>query len=130
MRRAMAERPLDRALSDVIRWEIVCTDNNLTSSYSHSIAAGPSSPTRSDDEVRIFYHAPTYADRPRSFQFEWPRFSESFHRDACQMLDAALNKGNKPPIIADKIEVVELEMGKQVSLSPHTSCLFSSSTSY
>ncbi|KAG8691006.1 ERMES complex subunit, partial [Ceratobasidium sp. 395] len=48
-----------------------------------------------------------------SFQFEWPRFSESFHRDACQMLDAALNKGNKPPIIADKIEVVELEMGKQ-----------------
>lgn len=49
-----------------------------------------------------------------SFQFEWPRFSESFHRDACQMLDAALNKGNKPPIIADRIEVVELEMGKQV----------------
>ncbi|QRV72678.1 mitochondrial distribution and morphology protein 34 [Ceratobasidium sp. AG-Ba] len=48
-----------------------------------------------------------------SFQFEWPRFSESFHRDACQMLDAALNKGNKPPIIADRIEVVELEMGKQ-----------------
>ncbi|KAG9123860.1 ERMES complex subunit [Ceratobasidium sp. 392] len=48
-----------------------------------------------------------------SFQFEWPRFSESFHRDACQMLDAALNKGNKPAIIADKIEVVELEMGKQ-----------------
>ncbi|CUA70281.1 Mitochondrial distribution and morphology protein 34 [Ustilago maydis 521] [Rhizoctonia solani] len=48
-----------------------------------------------------------------SFQFEWPRFSESFHRDACQMLDAALNKGNKPAIIADRIEVVELEMGKQ-----------------
>ncbi|KAJ3490714.1 hypothetical protein NLI96_g1227 [Meripilus lineatus] len=29
------------------------------------------------------------------------------------MLDAALNKGNKPPVIADKIEVVELEMGTQ-----------------
>ncbi|KAF8759797.1 Mitochondrial distribution and morphology protein 10 [Rhizoctonia solani] len=34
------------------------------------------------------------------------------------MLDAALNKGNKPPIIADRIEVVELEMGKQVG-TPH-----------
>jgi distribution and morphology protein 34 len=32
------------------------------------------------------------------------------------MLDAALNKGNKPPIIADRIEVVELEMGKQVRI--------------
>jgi hypothetical protein len=31
------------------------------------------------------------------------------------MLNTALNKGNKPPIIADKIEVVELEMGTQVS---------------
>lgn len=31
------------------------------------------------------------------------------------MLDTALNKGNKPPIIADRIEVVELEMGTQVS---------------
>lgn len=30
------------------------------------------------------------------------------------MLNTALNKGNKPPIIADKIEVVELEMGTQV----------------
>jgi hypothetical protein len=30
------------------------------------------------------------------------------------MLHSALNKGNKPPIIADKIEVVELEMGTQV----------------
>ncbi|KAJ3485077.1 hypothetical protein NLJ89_g11929 [Agrocybe chaxingu] len=29
------------------------------------------------------------------------------------MLNTALNKGNKPPIIADKIEVVELEMGTQ-----------------
>ena len=33
------------------------------------------------------------------------------------MLDSALNKGNKPPVIADKIEVVELEMGTQVRLS-------------
>ena len=33
------------------------------------------------------------------------------------MLNAALNKGSKPPVIADKIEVVELEMGTQVRLS-------------
>ena len=32
------------------------------------------------------------------------------------MLDSALNKGTKPPVIADKIEVVELEMGTQVRL--------------
>lgn len=32
------------------------------------------------------------------------------------MLNAALNKGNKPRIIADKIEVVELSMGTQVRL--------------
>jgi hypothetical protein len=31
------------------------------------------------------------------------------------MLENALNKGNKPPIIADSIEVVELEMGTQAS---------------
>lgn len=49
-----------------------------------------------------------------SFTFKWPRFSDQFHADAIQMLDAALNKGNKPPVIADKIEVVELEMGTQV----------------
>lgn len=49
-----------------------------------------------------------------SFSFKWPRFSDQFHADAIQMLDAALNKGNKPPVIADKIEVVELEMGTQV----------------
>ncbi|GBE79861.1 hypothetical protein SCP_0210630 [Sparassis crispa] len=48
-----------------------------------------------------------------SFTFKWPRFSDQFHADAIQMLDAALNKGNKPPVIADKIEVVELEMGTQ-----------------
>ncbi|KAI0314909.1 hypothetical protein OF83DRAFT_1293625 [Amylostereum chailletii] len=48
-----------------------------------------------------------------SFSFQWPRFSEQFHADAIEMLNAALNKGTKPPIIADKIEVVELEMGTQ-----------------
>ncbi|KAF9450967.1 hypothetical protein P691DRAFT_700310, partial [Macrolepiota fuliginosa MF-IS2] len=48
-----------------------------------------------------------------SFTFNWPRFSDQFHHDAIQMLNTALNKGNKPPIIADKIEVVELEMGTQ-----------------
>jgi len=51
-----------------------------------------------------------------SFTFNWPRFSDQFHYDAIQMLNTALNKGNKPPIIADKIEVVELEMGTQVSI--------------
>lgn len=48
-----------------------------------------------------------------SFTFQWPRFSEQFHTDAIQMLNNALNKGDKPPVIADKIEVVELEMGTQ-----------------
>lgn len=48
-----------------------------------------------------------------SFTFKWPRFSDRFHEEARDMLHAALNKGNKPPIIADKIEVVELEMGTQ-----------------
>ncbi|KIY73863.1 hypothetical protein CYLTODRAFT_433938 [Cylindrobasidium torrendii FP15055 ss-10] len=48
-----------------------------------------------------------------SFTFNWPRFSDQFHYDAIQMLNTALNKGDKPPIIADKIEVVELEMGTE-----------------
>ncbi|KAG8798100.1 ERMES complex subunit [Serendipita sp. 398] len=48
-----------------------------------------------------------------SFTFKWPRFSDRFHEEAREMLHAALNKGSKPPIIADKIEVVELEMGTQ-----------------
>ncbi|KAF9651733.1 hypothetical protein BDM02DRAFT_3162580 [Thelephora ganbajun] len=48
-----------------------------------------------------------------SFTFQWPRFSDQFHENAIQMLDSALNKGNKPPVIADRIEVVELEMGSQ-----------------
>ncbi|KAI0027680.1 hypothetical protein K488DRAFT_74349 [Vararia minispora EC-137] len=48
-----------------------------------------------------------------SFSFQWPRFSDQFHADAIEMLNSALNKGTKPPVIADKIEVVELEMGTQ-----------------
>ena len=52
-----------------------------------------------------------------SFTFQWPRFSDQFHADAIKMLDSALNKGNKPPVIADRIEVVELEMGTQVCLA-------------
>ena len=34
------------------------------------------------------------------------------------MLKSALNKSNKSPIIADRIEVVELEMGTQASPLP------------
>jgi hypothetical protein len=49
-----------------------------------------------------------------SFSFQWPHFSEQFHADAIEMLNSALNKGTKPPVIADKIEVVELGMGTQV----------------
>lgn len=37
------------------------------------------------------------------------------------MLNAALNKGNKPRIIADKIEVVELSMGTIVRCLQHAS---------
>jgi hypothetical protein len=49
-----------------------------------------------------------------SFSFKWPRFSDQFHADAIHMLNNALNKGDKPPVIADRIEVVELEMGTEV----------------
>lgn len=49
-----------------------------------------------------------------SFSFQWPRFSDQFHADAIQLLEGALNKGNKPPVIADRIEVVELDMGTEV----------------
>jgi mitochondrial distribution and morphology protein 34 len=49
-----------------------------------------------------------------SFTFLWPQFSDQFHYDAIQMLNTALNKGSKPPVMADKIEVVELQMGTQV----------------
>ena len=52
-----------------------------------------------------------------AFQFQWPRFSDQFHADAIELLNNALNKGNKPPVIADRIEVVELEMGTQVRVA-------------
>ena len=58
------------------------------------------------------------ADVGMSFTFQWPRFSDQFHENAIQMLESALNKGNKPPVIADRIEVVELEMGSQVRPDP------------
>jgi hypothetical protein len=58
-----------------------------------------------------------------SFTFKWPRFSEQFHADAILMLNAALNKGDKPPVIADTIEVVELEMGSQVLLHSFSSSI-------
>lgn len=64
----------------------------------------------------------THVKSAMSFTFQWPRFSDQFHADAIQMLNNALNKGNKPPVIADKIEVVELEMGTQVRV--HRLCLF------
>ncbi|GAA5880238.1 hypothetical protein JCM8547_004785 [Rhodosporidiobolus lusitaniae] len=46
-----------------------------------------------------------------SFNFEWPEFSPEFYEEAKTMLGTALNKGQKPPIIADRIEVKELNMG-------------------
>ena len=61
-----------------------------------------------------YLRASGYNGLVMSFTFNWPRFSDQFHCDAIQMLNTALNKGSKPPIIADKIQVVELEMGSQV----------------
>ncbi|BEJ16526.1 hypothetical protein CspHIS471_0511310 [Cutaneotrichosporon sp. HIS471] len=40
-------------------------------------------------------------------------FSPSFYDDAKAMLETALNKGNKPPVIQGRIEVVDLNMGSQ-----------------
>ncbi|OXG87096.1 mitochondrial distribution and morphology protein 34 [Cryptococcus neoformans A2-102-5] len=40
-------------------------------------------------------------------------FSPAFHEDAKAMLEGALNKGDKPPVIQGNIEVVELHMGEQ-----------------
>jgi len=57
-----------------------------------------------------------------SFSFRWPRFSDKFHAETKELLTTALNKGNKPPIIEDKIEVVELEMGIQVSCEIPCTC--------
>ncbi|PWN41099.1 hypothetical protein IE81DRAFT_337899 [Ceraceosorus guamensis] len=46
-----------------------------------------------------------------SFNFKWPTFSAEFHADAARMLDGALNRGQKPKVIADDIRVRELGMG-------------------
>ena len=46
-----------------------------------------------------------------AFRFEWPQFSANFLADARTTLDNALNKGPKPPVIADKIVVEDLNMG-------------------
>ncbi|GMK55006.1 hypothetical protein CspeluHIS016_0200620 [Cutaneotrichosporon spelunceum] len=40
-------------------------------------------------------------------------FKPSFYDDAKAMLETALNKGNKPPVIQGRIEVVDLNMGTQ-----------------
>ncbi|ORX37781.1 hypothetical protein BD324DRAFT_623312 [Kockovaella imperatae] len=48
-----------------------------------------------------------------SFQFpDWSTaFSPDFHESAKAMLEGALNKGNKPPVIQGRIEVVDMSMG-------------------
>lgn len=46
-----------------------------------------------------------------SFRFDWPLFSDSFYDQAKDLLCSALNKGDKPPIIADRIDVGHLDMG-------------------
>ncbi|OAV91161.1 hypothetical protein PTTG_04690 [Puccinia triticina 1-1 BBBD Race 1] len=46
-----------------------------------------------------------------SFEFKWPKFSPSFYDHAKNLLSTALNKGDKPAIIADRIEVNQLDMG-------------------
>lgn len=51
-----------------------------------------------------------------SFNFSWPTFSRQFHADAAKMLDAALNRGPKPKVIADDIKVEDINMGTIVSV--------------
>lgn len=51
-----------------------------------------------------------------AFKFEWPNFGADFLADARTTLENALNKGPKPPIIADRIVVEDLNMGTIVSL--------------
>ncbi|CAO1623701.1 unnamed protein product [Parajaminaea phylloscopi] len=46
-----------------------------------------------------------------SFAFAWPDFSPDFYASAKSMLDAALNRGPKPKVIAADIHVEELNMG-------------------
>lgn len=49
-----------------------------------------------------------------AFNFQWPSFSNEFLAEARTTLDNALNKGPKPPIIADRIVVEDLNMGTLV----------------
>ena len=51
-----------------------------------------------------------------SFNFKWPEFSPAFHSDAAEMLSSALNRGDKPRIIADDIRVEDINMGTIVSI--------------
>ena len=46
-----------------------------------------------------------------SFTFEWSRFSELSTPMPSRCSTNAYDKGDKLPVIADNIEVVELEMG-------------------
>jgi len=47
-----------------------------------------------------------------SFAFNWPRsFPASFYESAKTSLDQALNSGQKLPLVADKIRVVDLHLG-------------------
>lgn len=50
-----------------------------------------------------------------AFHFSWNKeFSQSFIEKTSSLLSYALNKGNKLPIIVDKIDVKELNMGSKV----------------
>ncbi|KAG9292858.1 hypothetical protein G9A89_016220 [Geosiphon pyriformis] len=48
-----------------------------------------------------------------AFKFNWPSFNKEFLEQARQLLNTALNKGNKPANIVDHIVVKELNMGTQ-----------------
>ncbi|KAJ1993736.1 ERMES complex subunit [Dimargaris cristalligena] len=48
-----------------------------------------------------------------SFKFNWSNFSEAFYEEARQLLTNALNNGNLPDSIVDRIEVKELNLGSQ-----------------
>lgn len=54
-----------------------------------------------------------------SFNFQWPIFSEAFQNDAASMLTSALNRGPKPKVIADDINVEDINMGTIVSALLH-----------
>lgn len=46
-----------------------------------------------------------------SFRFSWDEFTPAFHAHARSLLEAALNKGSKPPVLTDAIRVRSLDMG-------------------